>query len=244
MPKKTNFTANGSNYYRVTATVGKKSDGSPIRKQFYGESKKDAENKRDEHLSGIKQGLSLDYDKATFGDTFKHWLERIQRHSIGLSSYKRYESLYRLYIADCELSGMRLITVKSANIQGYYSTLLNKTTVNNIYQINKLLRKFFIHCVKSDVLIKNPLLAVELPIMPKQSEAINAALSDASIQKLVQACSDDIANFPFVFACFTGLRAGEAYVKQKLKNNENIFSYIDFKNRTCDIPSAVLSLAS
>jgi len=30
MPKKTNFTVNGSNYYRVTATVGKATDGTPI----------------------------------------------------------------------------------------------------------------------------------------------------------------------------------------------------------------------
>ena len=47
MPRKTNFTtANGKGYYRVTTTVGKKADGSPIRKQFYGASKKEAENKR------------------------------------------------------------------------------------------------------------------------------------------------------------------------------------------------------
>lgn len=38
MPKKTNFEANGQNYFRVTATIGISADGKRIRKQFYGKS--------------------------------------------------------------------------------------------------------------------------------------------------------------------------------------------------------------
>ena len=45
MAKKTNFNANGKQYFRVTKTIGKKADGTPIRKQFYGEGKKEAEEK-------------------------------------------------------------------------------------------------------------------------------------------------------------------------------------------------------
>ena len=39
MAKKTNFEVNGQQYYRVTRTIGKKSDGTPLRKTFYGASK-------------------------------------------------------------------------------------------------------------------------------------------------------------------------------------------------------------
>ena len=42
VPKKTDTTINGSNYFRVTATIGKNPDGTSIRKQFYGSSKKEA----------------------------------------------------------------------------------------------------------------------------------------------------------------------------------------------------------
>jgi len=208
MPRKTNFTANGSSYFRVTATIGKKPDGSPIRKQFYGASKKDAEQKRDEFLAGLRQGLSVDYQKNTFGKAFEHWLEHVQRHSIGLSTYDKYSRFHRLYIADCGLAGMRMIDVKAANIQGYYNALLEKTTAKNIHQINKLLKIFFKYCLKADILVKNPLLAVELPKIPKEPEK-NTALSDADIQKLVKAATEDIKYFPYVFACFTGLRSGE-----------------------------------
>ena len=43
MAVKTNYAKNGTNYYRITASVGKDSNGKLIRKEFYGKSKKDAE---------------------------------------------------------------------------------------------------------------------------------------------------------------------------------------------------------
>lgn len=209
MPRKTNFTTGNNSYFRTTATVGKTAEGKPIRKQFYGSSKKEAENKRDEYLAGLRQGLSVGYDKATFGKAFEHWLNHVQKHSIGLSTFDKYSRFHRLYIAECGLAGMRLIDIKSANMQGYYNDLLDKTTIKNIHQIHKLLKIFFKYCLKADILIKNPLLAVELPKIPIQSESSNTALSDTDIEKLVVACKEDIRYFPFVFACFTGLRAGE-----------------------------------
>jgi len=233
MPKKTNFTANGSNYYRVTATIGKKSDGSPIRKQFYGSSKKEAEAKRDEYIAGLKQGLSVGYDKATFGMAFEHWLNHVQRHSIGLSTYAKYESFHRLHIADCRLAGMRLIDIKAANIQGYYNTLMDKTTVKNIHQIHKLLKIFFKYCLKADILIKNPLLAVELPKLPMKSDT-NTALTDTDIEKLLNACKDDIKYFPYVFACFTGLRSGELLALS--------YKDLDFKNAMITVNKSVKHL--
>ena len=231
MPKKTNFTVNGSNYFRVTATIGKHPDGKPIRKQFLGKSKKEAENKRDEFLAGLRQGLSVDYQKNTFGIAFKHWLEHVQRHSIGLSTYDKYSRFHRLYIAESELAGMRLIDIKAANIQGYYNALLDKTTAKNINQINKILKIFFKYCLKADILIKNPLLAVELPKIPMQTGKTNTALSDTDIEKLVAACKEDIRYFPFVFICFTGLRSGEF--------SALTYKDIDYKNSMINVDKSV-----
>lgn len=42
MPKKTNFSVNGKNYFKVSATIGTDSNGKPIRKVFYGNSQKEA----------------------------------------------------------------------------------------------------------------------------------------------------------------------------------------------------------
>lgn len=45
MAKKTNFEVNGKQYYRVTRTIGKKADGTPIRKTFYGSGINEANKK-------------------------------------------------------------------------------------------------------------------------------------------------------------------------------------------------------
>lgn len=209
MPKKTNFTANGNSYFRTTATIGKTPDGKPIRKQFYGSSKKEAQAKKDEYMLGLRQGLDIDYDKNVFGVTFSHWLNFVHRHSIGAHTFNCYNCIHRRYIADCGLAGMRLVDIKTVNIQSFYNDLLNKTTVINIHQTHKLLRIFFGYCLKADILVKSPLLAVEPPKLPMQAEPKNTALSDADIDKLLSACNDNLEYFPFVFACFTGLRCGE-----------------------------------
>ncbi len=144
-----------------------------------------------------------------------------------------YESFHRLHIADCGLSGMRLIDVQAANIQAYYNSLLETTTAKNIHQINKILKTFFKYCLKADILVKNPLLAVELPKITAQSET-NTALSDNDIEKLVQACKEDMKYFPFVFAVFTGLRAGELLALT--------YKDIDFKESMISVNKSVKHL--
>jgi len=222
MPKKTNTKINGSNYFRVTATIGTNADGSPIRKQFYGSSKKEAEDKRDEYVMNIKKGLSPHFDKALFRHVFETWFENVLTPSISLSSRNRYEMDYRLRIKDCALSEMKLVDIKSIHVQAYYNDLLNTYTLNTVKQTHKLLRSFFIYCIKADLIIKSPLLAVELP-KDKLVSDTNKPISDNDIKKLLQAANENIENFIFVFAVFSGLRLGEilsvTYSDLDLENN-------------------------
>ncbi len=55
MAKKTNFQVNGKDYYRVTRTIGKKADGTPIKKQFYGSGINEANQKADEFMESINK---------------------------------------------------------------------------------------------------------------------------------------------------------------------------------------------
>jgi len=208
MAKKTNIEINGSNYFRVTATIGKDNSGKPIRKQFYGDSKKEAEAKRDEFILNLSKGLSINFDKALFGLAFKSWFDNVLRPSISLSSYNRYEMDYRIRIKDSSLSQMKLIDIKSIHIQGFYNDLLKSYTVNTVKLTHKLLNNFFNYCVRADLIIKSPMYAVELP-KEEKTTATNKAISDTDIEKLVQAAKDDIENFIFIFAIFTGMRQGE-----------------------------------
>ena len=59
MAKKTNFEVNGRQYFRVTRTIGKKSDGTPIRKTFYGSGINEANQKADEYMDSINKRYEL-----------------------------------------------------------------------------------------------------------------------------------------------------------------------------------------
>lgn len=208
MPKKTNLKINGSNYYRVTATVGKNSDGSPIRKQFYGESKTEAENKRDEYVLCISKGLSVGFDKKTFGDAFEYWLENVSRPKISLSSYTKYKGDYKLRIENSVLANMKLVDIHPPTMEAYFNDLLKKHSVFTVRQTHKLLKTFFNYCLKNDSIIKSPLRTVDLPKAPPKTE-INKALSDVEVKKITASATENINNFIFMFALFTGLRVGE-----------------------------------
>jgi len=233
MPAKTNTTINNNAYYRVTATIGHHSDGAPIRKQFYGTSKKDAEAKRDEYIQQLNKGLSVNFDKALFEHAFKAWMETVLKPAVALSSYSRYDADYRARIKGCSLSGMKLVDIKAIHVQAYYNGLLERYTVNTVRLVHKLLNSFFNYCIKADLIVKSPLGAVELPKNKTVSET-NKAISDSDIQKLREVVKDDFGAFLFVFAVFTGLRQGEALA---LTHKD-----VDFNSNTITVNKSVQHL--
>jgi integrase len=102
---------------------------------------------------------------------------------------------------------MRLIDLRAANLQAHYNAL--DTTPHNIFELHRILRTFFRYCVKADILMKSPLLAVELPKIPQKTTPVNEALKDSDVEKLIKATKEDISSFPYLFLAFTGLRVGE-----------------------------------
>lgn len=204
MPKKTNFQSNGQNYFRVTATVGMSADGKRIRKQFYGESKKDAERKRDEYLQAINKGLDINFDKVLFIDLFYDWFFEVKKPSIADSSFNRYDALYRLHIKTALFANLPVISVKSIHIQKLYNTLKPA----KIRMVNILLNSFFDYCVKEQMLSINPCKNVQRPKDDSVKE-IKKFLNDEDIKVLNKAFEQDQSLFIFQFALATGMREGE-----------------------------------
>ena len=208
MARKTNFVSNGKSYYRVNAVIGKNPDGSYIRKQFLGKSKKEAEAKRDDYMLNIRRGLPHNYDKAMFSNVFETWFENVLRPTLALASYIRYETDYRLRIRNSTLSPRRLADIKALDVQEFYNALLKSHSVNTVRNTHKLLSVFFTYCVKSELIAKSPLLAVELP-RERAIKEKSYVLSKNDITKLIDTAKEHPDCFIFVFALFTGLRQGE-----------------------------------
>jgi integrase len=213
MPRKTNVAINGKDYYRVRATVGKNSDGSEIRKAFYGSSRKEAEEKRDEYLTSIKRGLNVGFDKVTFADSFNAWFDDIHSRKLQLSSRRRYLIDIEHRIKPSEFMTMKLSEIKSFHVQKHYNKLFdNDTSADSIKNTHKLLRAFFGYCEAQDFIEKSPLRkgAVTLPERKEIKEDKKEFLAELDIEKVFENARTNPDNFIFVFLIFSGLRIGEA----------------------------------
>lgn len=230
MARKTNIEINGSKYFRLTATIGRDNDGKLIRKQFYGISKQDAENKRDEYINGIKNGLNKDFKDAVTGKIFHSWLFEIVRVNTDIkpSSFQRYEGIYRNYIIKSSIYGVKLCDLKSIQIQRYYNTLFDEGKSSNVIKnLNKLLKTFFNYAVDEGYLLKNPCKKLVIP-GDKEKEVLDIDeqevefFSDEDIDLLKKTLEGHRLKCLILLALGTGLRQGEILALKwtDIKGNE------------------------
>lgn len=211
MSKKTNTQINGQKYYRVTRTIGHKADGAPIKKQFYGTGINEANQKADEYMYQLKNGLSLDYQNITTGELMHKWLFEIKRNEVKPSSFQSYEGTYRNYIKDSDIAQLKVYETKSLHIQSYYNELGKTKTYPQIKKINKLLKQFFYYAEREGFIIKNPCRNVTIP---NKLEYISSAdqidyFSEKEIKQIKNAFKGNKFETLILTALGTGLRQGE-----------------------------------
>lgn len=214
MATKINCNKNGKDYYRVSISLGRGSDGKTIRKEFYGKGKKEAEEKRDEYLLGIKNGLNKDFNKISLGELIHTWLFEMVRVSnrIKPSTFQRYEGIYRNYIENSQIYGLSLVNIKSLHIQRYYNILnKNDKSSNVIYNLNKLLRNFFNYAVDEHYMISNPCSGkkVSIPGIVEKKEKEIKVFTEDEIKLFKVVLQDHRLKVLFLLDFATGLRLGE-----------------------------------
>lgn len=212
MARKTNCTKNGKDYFRVTASIGRDSTGKLIRKEFYGKSKKEAEDKRDDYLNGIKLGLSVDHKNIILGSLVHTWLFEVARIKLKPSSFERYEGIYRNYIKDSELYGLKLADLKTIQVQRYYNNLYeNGKSSSVIENLNKLLKSFLNYAVNEGYILKNPCLGnkIIIPGCKGKKENEIEIFTDEEIDILKKHLEGHKLKCLILLDLGTGLRQGE-----------------------------------
>lgn len=219
MAKKTNYEVNGVSYYRVRTTQGQPigKNGKPIPKAFTGKSKKEAEQKLNEYLEGLKK-VNKDSDK-TFAERFEKWLNVVHASSIGENSLNRYISTFELWIATAPYAGLKQDKIESIDIQEHLNGL-KPTIAERVYN---LLSTYFKYCVLERQLQYSPLATVNLPPRPYEKPK-KAVLTRDDVVRLNEVFSKDSRLFIYKFALYTGMRVGEILA---LTHND-----IDLVNKT------------
>jgi integrase len=209
MPAKTNTTINGKDYFRVRVQDGRNPDGSIRYKEFYGKSKKEAEEKADEYKIALAKGYNPAFAKLTFGAAFERWSAAVDMPSLSANTQDLHDSWYRNYVKDCELYQLKLADIHTIDIQSYYENMIkNNATAYTVKSIHKYVNKFFNYAVKTDMIAKNPMAAAELPKDNAIEEEV-VPFTFEEIGRFVGASEKKENDFIFTFAVFTGLRQGE-----------------------------------
>lgn len=216
MAKKTNFEVNGRQYFRVTRTIGKKADGTPIRKTFYGSGINEANQKADKYMNDIKNGLISNFEYITIKDSMHTWLFDFLHNSskIKPSTFQRYEGIYRKYIKDSSIAGLRTYTFTSLQLQQFYNDLnKRKYRYSQIKTLNTVLKVFFNWCIDNGYMLKNPCLNVN--IKGSKTEVIKnnrkdvEILTEDEIKIIKEYVKGTDFELVFLLDLATGLRIGE-----------------------------------
>lgn len=215
MAKKTNYTKNGIEYYRITKTIGHKEDGTPVKKEFYGNSKSEAEEKANKYINDLKNGLIQNAENYTVSQLMKIWLFDFLHNSVSIkpSTFQRYEGIYRNYVKSSTIAGTKITKLNSVQIQNYYNDLSKDKSYSQISTLNKVLKVFFNWCYKDGYIIKNP--CSNLTLKGNKTDIINNKIKEVKILSIKEI--NTIKNYIkgtdfellFLLDLGTGLRLGE-----------------------------------
>ena len=210
-------------YLRTTLTLGYDSQGTQIQKQFYGRTKGEAEEKKQNYVFMLENGINPDLGIITLDKTVYEWLWNIERYSGNKSStFERYESIYINHIKDSMIGRIQVSEINKLLIQKYYNELMDsgKSTIF-INKLHKLLNKFFKFAQSEGFIVRNPLYGLKLPKKDEDDLNYNEreidTFTDDEIKAILNAIEpDNKTRYIVLFAVLTGARMGEILPLEKI----------------------------
>ncbi|MBA3823713.1 MAG: tyrosine-type recombinase/integrase [Ktedonobacterales bacterium] len=187
---------------RVTLPNGK-------RKAVYTKTRREADKKLREMLTGLDQGIMPSDNRQTIEQYLNSWLESI-KHQIEPSTYLVYLSHIRRIIQ--EFSKLPLAKLTPQAVQAFYAKKIAEglalTTVNRMHATLKMALK---DAVRMEILSRN---IAELVKAPKYEPAEKRVLNEQEAVRLLQSARGERMEAFYVLVLSTGMRLGELLVLQ------------------------------
>jgi integrase len=197
---------------RVTLPSGEKVD-------LYGKTQKDVNALVDETKLRYAMGAVSLKNKVTVQEWAQLWWDAEKKGRTGESSQNSYLSVLNNYVVPA-IGPLKVVDVKPLHCQQLLNDMADKSKSLQ-RQARVVMNGVFRYAVINGLLLGNPAQYVKYTAPPDEKRP---ALQPGEVSELLDACMGTRAELLVHLSLYCGLRRGEAYVKQKLKIYENIFS--------------------
>ena len=217
MAEKTNYEKNGKKYYRIQKVVGHKINAAgnevPVRKEFLGKNKKEAEAKVQAYFD--KQKAGLESRKQYFGVMAENWINTFLVNDAKLKDTTRelYINTWRNYVPTSDFYHLPIEDVSTATIQRFYDSL--EASGNVIATINKVMSRFYKYLVREGYATHNNADSLTWKKSREKKADDIVIWSEAELDTILHNFDMAQKGFRFrsliILAVYTGMREGELF---------------------------------
>ncbi len=191
--------------YQRQITVGKRADGSYIRKSIYASTLKELERKVADVQQKIRQGVFILDEKTTFADIARTWLDECNP-TMNEKWYQRQMLLIRKHLLPglgmlrvCEIKQYHLQMLINAKAKDQYAT-------GTMKQMKQTATRILEVAVQSELIPRNVFEKVKVPSVPPRERK---ALTPEQIELVNATWETHFMGYPSMIMLYCGLRRGE-----------------------------------
>lgn len=221
-------------------TVGRKPDGKPKQRFFYGRTRQEVAEKLTKALAEIQQGTYVEPSGLTVGQWLDTWLEEYARPHIRPTTYDNYAMEIRAHIKPA-IGSIPLAKLTANILQKFYNDLLvsgRKDGGGGLSNRTVKLAHTIIHsslkqALQSGLVARNVSEATKPPRMQKQEMRV---LTQEEMECFLKAIEGDRLGVAFLLDLATGLRRGELLALR--------WQDVDFKEGTTNIKRTLVRVGT
>jgi integrase len=195
--------------------VGADTNGKPIRKTYYGKSRKEVQDKLSGVISKVNTNTYIEPTKIIFADWLDKWINEYMKMSLKKTTWELYKTLIEKHIKPT-IGTIKLCKLQTGHLQNLYSEKLkdgaradNKPgglSPKSVRHIHTVIHSSLDQALRERIIAINPADAVVLPKNPKKEMK---TLDEAGITSFLQAAKSSRYYTAFLLSLGTGLRRGE-----------------------------------
>ncbi len=215
--------------YQSVIIIGRKSDGSYIKKSVYGRTRKELDDKVGEVKHQLKLGVRID-DNSTFKEIAEIWLNHYRKNTEGIWAVNQRAVLENRLLP--VLGYKRIKEITRYDLQSIINDMKEKgLSTSTMKKVKIIAAQVFEVALDKKIVIENPFKKVLVEeIAPKERRP----LTDDEINLITNTWQGHRMGVPAMVILYCGLRRGEILALK--------WSDIDFANKEIHINKAIIHI--